>query len=232
MVKYFLRHYETIADNIIIFDEQSTDGTRELIKACPKADLREWEYKGLDDEAFVKAINFRYRIAAGAADWVMWVDVDELVYHPDIVSILDTATEDMIGSKGYALISPDGWPVDDGRQLYEQVTTGLPQPNYDKYCCWRPTVDVVHTIGRHTYPGRFPRCSGVIGTTPRFKLFHCHHIGGVEHTKMINQRNLDRCTIKRYAWNYTPEHDKPTQVGTVSWVRDVIENKKLVNVWT
>jgi len=197
MIGWFLRHYETFAERIIVYDEQSTDGTREILKAHPKVEVREWPHKGLDDVQFVHCINSAYHEAAGKADWVIWPDVDELLYSPNIEYVLNSAKEDMILATGYALISRYEKRVGykPGSQLYEVIRTGYPQPNYDKYICWRPHVQVTHNIGRHTDSG-YPHCSGVLGTIPKLKLFHCHHVWGVEHTIKVNARNLDRAVVK------------------------------------
>lgn len=227
MMKYWLRHYSSFAERIVVLDENSTDGTRELVQSCPIAELRDWPFEGLDDEKFLDAINSPL---SPCNAWLMWADIDELLYHPDILWVLDNAREDVVLSTGYALIAPNGFPVDDGRQLYEQVLFGVRQPNYDKYICWRYGLPLIHTIGRHTQDG-FPRTLGRKGTVPRLKLYHCHHVGGVDFTAAKNKRNYDRAVNKRFAWNYTKEHDRPEQVGTVAWVRDAIENNKLCKVW-
>lgn len=229
MMPLFLRHYSTFADRIIIWDEQSTDGTREIIKACPKAELREWPHKGLDDQKFIHAVNTYYRDFQDST-WVMWPDVDEFLYHPNILDVLRDSPEPMIGSTGYALISKEGFPRGAG-QIYEQVKTGFPQSNYDKIICWRPQFLIQHAIGRHTYPGAWPKCNGQpLNPRPKLKLFHCHHIGGVKHTEQINARNYGRAIDKRLAWNYTPEHNTKEQVGTVAWVEDLLARDALYDV--
>lgn len=229
MIPFFLAHYSTFADRIIVWDEQSTDGTREIIKAHPKAELREWPHKGLDDQRFIHAVNSYYREFQDST-WVMWPDVDEFLYHPNMLKLLSESQEPMIAATGYALISKDGFPRGAG-QIYEQVKTGFPQPNYDKIICWRPQFLVQHTIGRHTYPGQWPKCNGQpLSPKPKLKLFHCHHVGGVEHTRQINARNHKRAVDKRYSWNYHEEHNKKEQVGTVAWVEDLLARDALYDV--
>lgn len=229
MMPYFLRHYQTFAQRIVVFDEQSNDGTREILRGCPKVELRDWPHRGLDDQKFMAKVNSVAQECRHRCDWMMFVDVDELLYHPHPLQMLRFSAEGAVASTGYALISPDGWPEDDGRQLYEQVRTGAPQPNYGKFVCWRPALEMEHTVGRHTCPG-FPRFGGKLGSVSRFKLLHCHHLGGVDHTLMRNARNYHHAVNKGFAWNYTPAFDRPEQVGTLSWVTDLVENNKLIDV--
>lgn len=229
MMELFLRHYSTFADRIVVWDENSNDGTRELIKACPVAELRDWPHKGLDDQKFQHAVNSYYRKFQDS-QWVMWPDVDEFLYHPNMLEVLRDTKESVIGSTGYALISKEGFPRGAG-QIYEQVKTGFPQPNYDKIICWRPQFLMQHAIGRHTYPGQWPKVNGQpVNPKPKLKLFHCHHIGGVKATELRNQRNYDRAIDKKFAWNMTAEVNTPQQVGTVAWVEDLLARDALYDV--
>jgi len=229
MVKFFLRHYSLFASKIVVWDEHSTDGTREILAANPLVDLRYWPHQGLNDVQFLKTVNHAWKDEP--CDWVMWPDIDEMLYAPNVYHTLATAKEDVIRSIGYALISKDGFDSDDPRQIYEQVKTGVPQPNYDKWICWRSTVDMVHTIGRHTVPRMFPRTTGSIGNVAKLKLLHCHYIGGLEYAKKMNQRNYDRAVDKRFAWNYAPGHNgDPKQVGSVAWVERILRNNELGTV--
>lgn len=228
MVKFFLRHYEKFADKIIVYDQDSTDGTLDILKAHPLVELRKQDWSGLDDERFIDLVNSAW--IGDSCDWIMWPDIDEILYHPNVFWALATATEDVIRSKGYALISKSGFDGDDGRQIYEQVTTGYPQPNYDKCICWRSGIKLSHSIGRHTYSDS-PRTNGVIGEDAKLKLFHCHYIGGVAFTRAKNQRTYERCVKKSYGWNHSPAMQlDSTQVGTVAWVDDLINNNKLFDV--
>lgn len=243
MIRWFLRHYEQWCEKMIFYDGKSTDGTREIIKAHPKAELRDWPLStGLDDEAFRTAVSTWYKEAVSKADWVICPDADELLIHPDPLKVLSETKADMIGSTGYALISPTGWPEyafisphDSKSQLYDLVKTGVPQSNYDKWICHRPTVNIQVAHGKHTYrdaTGRFewPKCSGVIDPVPRFRLLHCRHVGGAGETAVRNQRNYDRAHEKRFAWNMTAEHNKPEQNGSEAWVRAAIVEHKLKDV--
>jgi len=50
ILPFFIRHYEQVADRIICYDGGSTDRTREIIAACPIAELRELNTGGQVDD--------------------------------------------------------------------------------------------------------------------------------------------------------------------------------------
>lgn len=249
MIGYFLRHYSTFADKIIVFDEQSTDGTRDIIKSFPKAELRPWPHKGLDDNRFLEAVNNWYKEARGKADWVMWPDVDELLWHPDPLKSLEhdmrVVQSNIVQAEGFGMISESGPPKHDG-QIYEVCNKGIRQDNYDKYIIWRPEIDIKHQHGRHTYlagDGRVehPIVSGPRSDLPWFrsycpatqsgwKLLHYHYFG-TAYTQQRNQRNYERAVDKKYAWNYAPKANfDPKQNGSVAWVEKAIKGGRLQTV--
>lgn len=228
MLKWFLRHYETFVDRMVFWDEHSTDGSRELIHAHPKAQLRDWPHRGLDDEQFRLTANYwpsKDGVKHGV-DFVAFVDADELLYHPDPITALQTESADAVRSKGYALISATGWPQDDGRQIYQQVRTGVTQDNYSKTLWRRPGFAIDYSHGRHDI-----HCfDGRISEDTKWKLFHLHHVGGPQETKFRNQRNLNRAIDKKFAWAYEPKQEKLRTGGTSAWVLDAIKDNKLFDV--
>ena len=230
ILPYFLRHYETFCDRMVFWvDEASNDGTREMIMAHPKAEFRPWPHKtGLDDEQFIKTANHwpSFDGVNHHCDWVAFVDADELLYHPEPERALREEKSDAIPARGYALISATGWPLDDGRQIYDQVPTGTYQDNYSKTLWHRPQCAIGHSHGRH----EVHRFDGKIGELSDWRLFHCHHVGGADDTKQRNLRNIDRANDKRFAWAYMPDQEEKGSGGTERWVLDSIKNNSLFNV--
>lgn len=229
MMPWFLRHYGSFAERIVVWDERSADGTREILEAFPTVEVRDWPWRGLDDERFLRMVNSGWKEARGQADWVMWPDVDEILWHPSPLEALASAQGDVIPAVGYAMITRLPIPTH-GEQIYHTIKTGHRQDNYDKRIIWRPDIEMTHTIGRHTYPGQWPRFTGQLDNRVSFKLLHYHYFG-VEHTKERNRRNYERAVNKRYAWNYDAGHnDNPLQNGSVAWVRRILEENLLEEV--
>src|SRR5436190_13957749 len=83
ILPYFLRHYETFADKIYIFDDRSTDRTADIAKANPKVELLEYDYPtGVDDDDHSRCFENAYKkYSSGVADWVFCVDADEIIYN-------------------------------------------------------------------------------------------------------------------------------------------------------
>jgi SAM-dependent methyltransferase len=231
MMPYFLRHYSTFAAKIVVYDENSTDGTRDIIKQCPIAELRDWPGKGLDDDLFTEAVNHIYREASGKFDWVAWPDVDELLWHPNMLKMLAETKADMLQATGWGMISATGLSGQSG-QIYDHFRHGVRQLNYDKYLLWRPSVEIRHTLGRHTYSLEWPKCSGVKAPVPDLQLLHYRFLG-LDKLAARNRRNYARCLNKTYGWNSAPKANAdPNQGGGVAWAEAALRENRLVDVFT
>lgn len=227
---YFLRNYEWVDHIVIWIDPASRDGTQAILEKHPKVELRAWpHHTGLDDQEFLATANYwpsREGRQVGA-DWVGFVDADELLWHPNWNELLQTTDTDALRAKGYALISPSGWPEDNGKQIYEQVKTGVHQENENKFLLWRPGFEIHHHHGRHDFPVAF---GGRLDGRFRMKNYHCHFLGGVQATQYRNRQNFSRALDKRFAWNFSPEKEKEGIGGTVKWLKGVIDGKQLFDV--
>lgn len=206
ILPFWLRHYEAIADRMNVWDDHSTDGTYEMLIRHPKTHTWIWPGgDGIDDDAFLTWAYEQYPKAVGQADWVMVVDTDEFVYHPDLKGILEKAKAD-----GYDVVQPDGFnmthdglPADDKRQLWEIVPTGFWDSVYSKPVVFRPEIKIRWNRGRHATE----HCTPKIWQRSGLKLLHYRYLG-FEYTKRMNERNYARCHFrtgdKGAAWSCAP----------------------------
>jgi hypothetical protein len=150
MAPFFLRHY-AFADRIIAWDNESTDGTRDVLRSDPRVEVRDWVTGGvMDDTELTRMKNEEYRKTGPG--WKMVVDADEFLWHPDIRGLLakyDDEGVTMPRVEGFDMVS-QSMPEDDGlSQITEFEKIGCPNTLYNKFCVFRECVDVAYWHGAH-----------------------------------------------------------------------------------
>jgi glycosyltransferase involved in cell wall biosynthesis len=208
ILPYFLRHYVPWVDKLIFYDDQSDDGTRELIKECPKAELRDWTGShGIVDDEFTSFANEQWKEARGHADWVIWVDLDEFLYCPNISQVLQRYLKEGVSIPrihGYTMVSQK-FPTTAG-QIYDEIKTGWRDVAWDKSAIFRENM--IWNTGRHSiHYGKFrPKHS----TQADIKLLHYRCLG-MDYLRWRHNRNWERvptrCRELNYGRNCEPGHD-------------------------
>lgn len=152
LIRYWIRHYRTICDRVIVYlDTDTTDDTANIAIAAG-AEVRPYQGSGhLDDVAFVKFAQDHYKEARGHADWVIWTDVDEILYHKRLAERLGELRVSGINVPkvvGYNMIA-NAPPTGPG-QIYDEIRSGVASSAYDKPCIFDPSLDVVWSPGKHS----------------------------------------------------------------------------------
>jgi glycosyltransferase involved in cell wall biosynthesis len=203
LLPYFLRHYEAIADRIFVWDDGSTDGTLEMLKAHPKVTLLDLPVHGLEDTyASYHLFPIYKELSRGKADWVMQVDIDEFIYHPDILARLEEFKRDLfdiVTLVGYMMVA-ESFPQTD-KQLWDVVTHGLRDRTMDKPVIFNPEIDIVFMGGRHRIasaagPGGRPI---VMRWKSKVKLLHYRYFG-YEYFRERTRRNCEEHFKSGSAW--------------------------------
>jgi glycosyltransferase involved in cell wall biosynthesis len=174
ILPYWLRHYSMFCDRMIIYDDQSDDGTADMAVKLG-AEVRSYPFYGMDDSLFVALANEQYKEARGQADWVIWVDADEFLYHPRIARRLKELTElgvTLPTVHGYNMTG-DHPPTGPG-QIYDEIQTGFPHDRYNKPIVVDPTLDIAWTVGKHSINVSGPFVSN---RDDPFKLLHYRWLG-------------------------------------------------------
>ena len=231
VLPFFLRHYETFADEISVWDDMSTDGTREILYSHPKVILREWPHEtGIDEDLFLAHWQEWYPKARGAFDWVMIPDADEFLYSPDMLGTLNLAKSvgiQVIKPRGFNLVG-DGFPKDDGHsQIYELNPMGVEAPVYSKPVIFQPDIKINWIRGKHD----LENCNPVVGRETGMKLLHARYMGA-EYTRAKNAKNYARCGLlsgdKGAAWSCSPGYDGADKEHSPAWAE--FAKTKAVNV--
>jgi glycosyltransferase involved in cell wall biosynthesis len=148
ILPYFIKHYKQFARNIFVYDNMSDDSSVDIIKNSG-VNLIQFDTKNKFEESAL--INLRNNCWKNSdADWVIVVDMDELVYHPNIVDILKNTSATLIHPKAYEMMS-ESLPTTEN-QIYDEIKMGYStdefpsmgiypgwKSNYSKGCVFKPS---------------------------------------------------------------------------------------------
>lgn len=196
MLAYFLRHYAPLADKVVLYDDHSDDGGPALAAAYANVEVRAYPGNGLDDLRFVEFAAETYPEARGQADWVIWVDTDEFVYHPYLLGTLGRYMAESVTlplTAGYAMYAPE-FPTGPG-QIYDEVKTGMPYAAYSKPCVFNPALTLRWHAGKH---GLLNDDNAKRSQAAELKVLHYRHLGAAWFEGR-NHRNYTRMTPENIA---------------------------------
>lgn len=207
IMPYLLRHYSPWVTKLIFYDAASTDGTRGLIQECPNAELRDWPGgEGIVDDEFMDFANEVWKEAAGITDWMIFVDADEFLYHPEMTSLLQRYLGEGVEVPqivGYTMLSAT-FPTTAG-QIYDEVKTGVYDDIWSKSAIFRNRIR--WNVGRHSIDTAY--CNPKSSATAEIKLLHYRGLG-MDYVDRRHRRNWarvpERCRQMNLGTNCNPDH--------------------------
>lgn len=166
MLPFVYRHYASWVDRFVIFDSDSTDESVEMLRRMPKVEVRRLDWS-LHPDSMIETLRHMadncWKESRGSADWVIVADVDEFLYHPDLLGYLGSWRNrgvTCIPSLGYEMVS-DSFPAP-GETLVESRRLGLPHrmlsklrlfdPNAIEETNFGPGGHTANPTGRVVYP--------------------------------------------------------------------------------
>jgi Glycosyl transferase family 2 len=163
MLGFFFRHYDPLIERYVFYDDGSTDGTLDVLRAHQRVEIRRFERH--DADSFVlssRHLNDHvWKESRGLADWVVISAVDEHLYHRDLPRYLELARRagiTAIPGLGYEMVSAD-FP-DPAEELTRTRTRGAAEPMWNKLNLFDPDAvdETNYEVGRHTAnpTGRLP----------------------------------------------------------------------------
>jgi glycosyltransferase involved in cell wall biosynthesis len=221
MLPHFLRHYR-FADRIVVYDHHSTDDSAAIIRRFPNTILRTLRALNEIHESHLLWVkNHIYRECRGDADFVIAVDVDEFVYHPLLIDLLERYMAEGITLpkvKGYNMVS-DRLPSP-GEDILRAVRHGVPDDvtvegycnAYGKRCIFHPSIDINYQHGCH---GCRPKGTVRESKTAQIKLLHYKFLG-LEYTLRRHgeyRQRLSEDMVKKDMWvQYTWSEDRVAEL--------------------
>ena len=195
--------------------EHETSSGLVTLRSCESGHTR----AACQDDKFLEFANEAWKEARGKADWIVFVDADEFLFHPAIKEVLRRYLADDVEVpqiQGYTMVSKS-FPTTNG-QIYDEVRTGFPDGIWSKPAIFRKHM--WWTVGRHgpDYAQFNPRSS----EHAEIKLLHYRGLGA-DYVRWRHARNWARVPERCRALNLGT-NTAPDAVGhhTVGWFEEVI----------
>lgn len=156
MLGFFFRHYDSWVDRYVIYDDGSTDGSLDILRAHPKVELRSFERVNPDSFVLSHTLmqNGAWKESRGLADWVVITAIDEHLWIPgkSMASYLSMQKEHgvtLVPALGFDMIG-DTLPEDKGL-LIDHVRQGRSSAAYSKLSLFDPNAlkETNFETGRH-----------------------------------------------------------------------------------
>jgi hypothetical protein len=200
LLPFFLDHYSSFCDKIFIYDNRSSDRSREIISSYPKSILRDFDTGNqIRDDLYLKVKNQEWKKSRQIASWVIVCDIDEFFYHQEPKEYLKR-----IKSSGYNIVKPKGfnmvseeYPVV-GIPITSQVTNGVAFEPESKLCAFNPNLieEINYSAGCHSAR---PIGKNVTIHTGEAFLLHYKFLGrenyikrNIEYQKRLSSVNIQR----------------------------------------
>jgi glycosyltransferase involved in cell wall biosynthesis len=133
ILPYFLNHYSKIVDKIVVFENQSTDNSVEILKSFKGCEIEIRDYNTnnqIQDDTLMWTKNNCWK--DDNSDYIIVLDIDEFLYHPNLREFIESNPKiDYFRPVGYDMVS-DGVPTDYTKQIYEIIREGAFSINYSK----------------------------------------------------------------------------------------------------
>jgi hypothetical protein len=203
IMPYFLRHYLQYG-KVTIYDNYSTDKS---IDMALDAGARVFQYDSggeLRDDIYIQIKNSCWKDSK--ADWVCVVDMDEFVYHPCLLNILDNTDYTAFEPRWYEMFS---WEFPKtGGQIYDEVTQGYEA--WPKLNLWRPSEvkEINYDIGCHLCKPKGNVKLNYVESD--IKTLHMRHLGSqyiIERNKNYAARMSQKNRDNGWGWHLTQSEE-------------------------
>lgn len=196
ILPYFLNYYKKFVDKITIYDNESTDNSVDIINSYENTEVI--SYNSNDQISDLKYLDIKNNAwkCNTEYDWQIIVDIDEFVYHPNILEQLEIYKLNnvtIIPTIGYNMML-DEFPTNYNKDLIDHGKYGVQSPGYGKTCIFNPfeISNINYIPGAHLCNPEGKICIGY----PIIKLLHYKYFG-YDHWKQKNDLYASRIKDQR-----------------------------------
>ncbi len=180
-IPFLAKHYFKFCEKIIMYDQHSTDGSRELAQSLG-IEVREFGTSEINDQHYLNIKNECWKEQRGKGiNYVIVADADEFVCIDNLQGSAPKVT-------GYNMIS-ETLPQDDILEINE----GAYSESYSKQAIFSPDeiqeINYIHGCHKN-------RMQGNISTEGNCRLLHYRMIGGVQ--RIIDRHAMYRARLSSF----------------------------------
>lgn len=209
-----VKHYQQFCDRICIYDNFSTDNTRDICDALG-CEIRPFGMVGvLDDKEYLKIKNHCWK--GSKADWAIVCDADEIlqITYDDLLEAKGT----IFRTNGFNIFSNE-MPVDN----WSEIMTGLPDIKYSKQILFDPQAikEINYQYGCHEFAK--PPHGEVVYCDLEPTLFHYKHIGGPKRVADRHALYASRLSDFNRKWKLGFQYNEPRE-KTIKYFNECLKN--------
>jgi hypothetical protein len=155
MLPFFFRHYDSLVDRYVVYDDGSTDRTLDILAAHGRVEVR--PFVRSDHASFVLSCRSLHdkiwKESRGQADWVIVTAVDEHLYHPvglgPYLRLAGRRGVTAVPALAFQMIA-ESFPSPHER-LTKTRRLGVPLDDYNKLGVFNPNaiLETHYEVGRH-----------------------------------------------------------------------------------
>lgn len=220
IIKNTLDYYSKFCSKIFVLDNMSTDKSCEIASQYENVTIIKWQNNGFIDESLYVSLKTQtyknYSRKGGeftseVADWIISCDMDEILYHPDLISAIKEYDKlgvtvpcvtgfNVLGDKE---LNPD-------QDIIKQYSKAIRAKPFDKRILFRCDFDMTYSFGCHPKGHGFEHMKQTYGYKSSddfpLALLHYKHIG--ERFYEAGEKNSPRVDPKKLWLS-----EKNTQLG-------------------
>jgi len=231
MLPFFFRHYDRFIAHYYIRDNQSDDGSLEILSSHARVTILPLVLEGdsICEAAFAQVNSF-WRPSRGQADWAAVCNIDELFWHHDMIGYLAECKDKgitFLSSTGYQMVS-EHFP-NPNSDLPKTHRWGARDTDYDKPAFFNPNAitDSGFSIGRHAC---LPQGRVILAPQDEIILLHYKHLGQdylVERHRQLNERRRRLDIERRLGFQYDPHETLRRHERFMAEAQEVIPARSL-----
>jgi len=224
MLPYFLKHYSKFCDNITIYDNMSTDSSREIMKKYG-VNIKTYDSNNqIRDDLYLEIKNNCWK--KSDADWVIVCDADEFLYNKTFLKNLDKTKGTIIRPEGCQMVS-EKLPVGDG-QIYDEIKTGFLDSTYSKPCLFKPKEIKECNFGPGAHSMHGAKGNIIYDEESGIKLLHYHFIS---REYVINRHTIfgKRLSQKNWRKGWGLKYAKPAEWHGIEFDKKIKKSFKILD---